>query len=59
MNQHIEIEDIKLWIGELVIDNKLLQKKIAQIESELLQLKTELDTNYNIQPMPDEPRNQS
>jgi hypothetical protein len=56
LNQ-IEIEDIKLWIGELVIENKLLQKKIAQIEIELLTLKDELKPD--IQSMPPEPKSQN
>jgi hypothetical protein len=58
LNQ-IEIEDIKLWIGELVIENKLLQKKIALIEMELNELKAKIGANYNIQPMPLESENQN
>ena len=53
MNQ-IEVEDIKLWIGELVIENKLLQKKIAQMEIELKRLKSEQEASYNILPVLDE-----
>jgi hypothetical protein len=44
MNQ-IEIDDIKLWIGELVIENRLLQKKITQIEAELLKLKSDMESS--------------
>jgi hypothetical protein len=58
LNQ-IEIEDIKLWIGELVIENKLLQKKIALIEMELNELKAKIGANYNIQPAPSELENQN
>lgn len=58
MNQ-IELEDIKLWIGELVIENKLLQKKIAQMETELNELKAKIGANYNIQPEPNESKNQN
>jgi hypothetical protein len=45
----ILLDDIKLWIGELLIENKLLQKKIAQIETELKELKIKIGTNYNTQ----------
>jgi hypothetical protein len=68
MNQ-IEIDDIKLWIGELVIENRLLQKKITQIEAELLKLKSDMESSTFSTPsrefkstrapsLPDEPTSQ-
>jgi len=48
MNQ-IEIDDIKLWIGELLLENKLLQKEVERLRNELAQMK--------IGPSDDEPIN--
>ena len=38
----IEMEDIKLWIGELVIENRLLQKELIRLKQQFEQIKTEM-----------------
>jgi regulator of replication initiation timing len=38
MNQ-IEIEDIKLWFGDLLLENRMLQKELNRLKAELEELK--------------------
>jgi hypothetical protein len=39
MNGQIEIDDIKLWLGELLLENRMLQKELARLMAELEEIK--------------------
>jgi hypothetical protein len=45
MNSKIEIEDVKLWLGELLLENLLLQKELLRLKAEMEEIKRGLFDN--------------
>jgi hypothetical protein len=46
MTNSIKVEDINLWLGELFLENKMLQKELARLNAELEETKRGLlDSN--------------
>jgi regulator of replication initiation timing len=42
VNNQIEIDDIKLLIGELMLENRVLQKELTRLKAELEEIKSGL-----------------
>lgn len=38
MSNEVSLDDIKLWLGELLLENRLLQKELVRLRSELEKL---------------------